>query len=80
MLMLVGGDYLEFDCIYILGMALLSSSVIAELDKRKELNEKKAALLSTPGLTRRPLHQSQNKAATATTAELKQVNIMLCYS
>ena len=56
-------------------MALLSSSVIAELDKRKELNEKKAALLSTPGLTRRPLH---NKASSA--AELKQVIIMLWYS
>lgn len=76
--MLVGGYYLELDSIYTLGMALLSSSVIAELDKRKELNEKKAALLSTPGLTRKPLHQSQSKAA-ATAAELKQVSIMTVY-
>ena len=77
MLMLVGEHYLELDSIYTLGMALLSSSVIAELDKRKELNEKKAALLSTPGLSRRPLHQSQNKAAATAAAELKQVNVMI---
>lgn len=60
-------------------MALLSSSVIAELDKRKQLRETKAALSSSPGLARRPLHQpsqSQHKTAAATAAELKQVTII----
>lgn len=61
-------------------MALLSSNVIAELDKRKQLSEAKAALsASRSGLTRKPLHphpsQSQSKATTA--AELKQVTIFV---
>ena len=54
------------------GMALLSSNVIAELDKRKELNEKKAALSSSQKLTRDPLHPDKSNSA----AELKQVNIL----
>lgn len=71
---LVGGHCLECDYICILGMALLSSNVIAELDKRKQLNETKAALSSSSSsLARRPLHQSQSKA---TAAELKQVTII----
>lgn len=53
------------------GVALLSSNVIAELDKRKELREAKAAALSsTAGLTRKPLHPSQSNRVTH--AELKQ--------
>ena len=60
-------------------MALLSSSVIAELDKRKQLRDTKAALMSSPGLARRPLHQSpssQHKSTQPTPAELKQVTII----
>ena len=60
-------------------MALLSSSVIAELDKRKQLRDTKAALTSSPGLARRPLHQSptsQHKSTQPTPAELKQVTII----
>jgi len=64
----------------ILGVALLSSNVIAELDKRKQLNEAKATLSSTSGLTRRPLHQQPQHKTTnpsVTAAELKQVNATL---
>ena len=60
-------------------MALLSSSVIAELDKRKQLRDTKAALTSSPGLARRPLHQSppsQHKSTQPTPAEVKQVTII----
>lgn len=66
-------------------MALLSSNVIAELDKRKQLSEAKAMMSSSSsssGLTRRPLHQQQsihkvsNATSTTTAAELKQVTII----